>query len=113
MIWDAILAAINANLIFSISTNFDPFAELKIGSDSPSRQKIPIQTEVWKLLKLVAKEWPLLIQASICLVVAAISDVLIPHYISETISHTEVWKSSVSKSSFFRVQYHGVYLVEM
>eukprot|EP00434_Breviolum_minutum_P012981 symbB.v1.2.011444.t2/scaffold762.1/size178242/5 len=41
---------------------------------------------VWKLLNLVAKEWPLLIQASICLLVAAISDVLIPHYISETIS---------------------------
>jgi len=41
---------------------------------------------VWKLLRLVAHEWPLLIQAGIFLVVAAIADVLIPHYISQTIS---------------------------
>ena len=41
---------------------------------------------VWKLLRLVAKEWPLLIQAFIFLVIAAIADVLIPHYISQTIS---------------------------
>ena len=41
---------------------------------------------VWKLLSLVAKEWPLLIQAFIFLMVAAIADVLIPHYISQTIS---------------------------
>ena len=37
-------------------------------------------------MRLVAHEWPLLIQAGIFLVVAAIADVLIPHYVSQTIS---------------------------
>eukprot|EP00931_Biecheleriopsis_adriatica_P063717 TRINITY_DN38647_c0_g1_i1.p1 TRINITY_DN38647_c0_g1~~TRINITY_DN38647_c0_g1_i1.p1 ORF type:complete len:817 (-),score=139.65 TRINITY_DN38647_c0_g1_i1:252-2648(-) len=41
---------------------------------------------VKKLLSLVKAEWPLLIQAACFLLVAAISDVLIPHYIGETIS---------------------------
>ena len=45
-----------------------------------------LQSQVRKLLRLVAHEWPLLIQAGIFLVVAAIADVLIPHYISQTIS---------------------------
>lgn len=44
------------------------------------------KSEVWKLLQLVVQEWPLLIQAAFFLVVAAIADVLIPHYISQTIS---------------------------
>jgi len=56
------------------------------GSGEESQNAAKKKDSVWKLLNLVAKEWPLLIQASICLLVAAISDVLIPHYISETIS---------------------------
>lgn len=50
------------------------------------------RSEVWKLLQLVVQEWPLLIQAAFFLVVAAIADVLIPHYISQTISMSlELW----------------------
>lgn len=55
---------------------------LEHGEDRAREKK----DSVWKLLNLVANEWPLLIQAFICLVVAAIADVLIPHYISQTIS---------------------------
>lgn len=39
-----------------------------------------------KLVELVTPDWPLLIQASTLLVMAAISEVLIPHYIGQTIS---------------------------
>ena len=58
--------------------------ELLEHGDRDAREKK--KDSVWKLLHLVANEWPLLIQAFICLVVAAIADVLIPHYISQTIS---------------------------
>ncbi|CAJ1460331.1 unnamed protein product [Effrenium voratum] len=51
--------------------------------EAESRRK---KDSLWKLLDLVLLEWPLLIQAGICLMVAAIADVLIPHYISQTIS---------------------------
>jgi len=40
---------------------------------------------IQRLLKLVVKDWPLLIQATIFLLLAAISEVLIPHFIGETI----------------------------
>jgi len=40
---------------------------------------------VWKLIELVTPDWHLLIQASIFLAFAAVSEVLIPHFIGETI----------------------------
>eukprot|EP00435_Cladocopium_sp_Y103_P015138 s812_g3.t1 len=55
-------------------------------AESPEAAAQKKKDSVWKLLRLVAHEWPLLIQAGIFLVVAAIADVLIPHYISQTIS---------------------------
>jgi len=41
---------------------------------------------VKKLLQLVTVDWPLLIQASVLLVLAAICEVLLPHFVGETIS---------------------------
>jgi len=51
------------------------------GSESKNNAKA-----VKELFRLVTAEWPLLIQASVLLALAAISEVLSPHYIGETIS---------------------------
>ncbi|CAE7608163.1 unnamed protein product [Symbiodinium sp. CCMP2592] len=55
-------------------------------SASPGPDAGRKKDSVVKLLELVGHEWPLLIQASFFLVIAAIADVLIPHYVGETIN---------------------------
>ncbi|CAE8680106.1 unnamed protein product [Polarella glacialis] len=51
---------------------------------------------VQQLFSLVIADWPLLIQASLLLVVAAISEVLIPHYIGLTVK--EIINAEASKT---------------
>jgi len=65
------------------STEGERTGEQDKKSETESEEKKSKRPTVQKLLRLVVKDWPLIIQASMFLLLAAVTEALIPHYVGE------------------------------